>query len=127
MSSRQPVSSKATTANTAGPGACPRKPPRSLPALPGAMSFLNFKYPIRLQLFQERFCPREIKVLVPRLDAKKETIGGSKSKSRHVEYGMVWRRQTIHSQHSENRGQSRPEDRQLKRDRNPCGPAIERF
>src|ERR1019366_6863842 len=90
-------------------------------------SVLNFKYSTRVQALQKRFRLRQIEFLVPGFYAQKETIRRSKSKSLDVEGRVVRRRQSVQSEHSEHGREGRTQDRQLECDRNPHGPAIERF
>ncbi len=59
------------------------------------------------------------------LDTNKKTVGGGMREAVNIEDRMVRLGQFVEGEHTENRGQRRAENRQLKGDRNERGPAIE--
>src|SRR5207302_1286024 len=66
-----------------------------------------------------------VEFFIARLDAKEKPPPRDHGKARHVEKGVIGRRQTIHRQHSKSRRQRGTQDRQFKSDGNEGRPAIE--
>src|SRR5579875_709843 len=124
ISSRQPESIRASPARQ--PAICrrlraiserPSNPPKQ-------KSVLNLIDSMRLQLFQKRFRPRQIEVLVARLDAQEKLVRGREREAVHVEYRVIGPRQTVQGQHAHHRRNRPTQNRQFKRDGNPGRPAI---
>src|SRR5437868_15111720 len=65
-----------------------------------------------------------VEFFIARLDAKEKPAPRGHGKTWHVEKGVIWRRQTIHRQHSKSCRQRGTQDRHLKCDGNEGRPTI---
>src|SRR6202034_1887916 len=127
MSSRQPDTSRATAPRHPSAKARTRDLLVTVVIDAAWELLLNFKNSLGLQSFQKRLGLRQIELRVARLDAQKKLGGRGAGEPLDVERRVIGRRQPIQREHSENGGERRAENGQLERDRNPHGPAVERF
>src|SRR5216684_2171689 len=81
---------------------------------------------VRLEALHEARGVLQMKLRIASFDANEEAVRGCMREAMHVENGMVRLRQAVQRKHTENRGQRRPKNGQLKRNGNKGGPAIER-
>src|ERR1700733_12572122 len=130
MSSRQPASNMAMLPRQASLltlGHAAPMPAFAFRFLPRWKLNFNLKHSVWMQSLQEILRSHQIKFLVARLHAKKETVFGGEREPGHVENGMIRRRQSVHRQHAEDSRKSRAENSQFECNRDEGRPAVIRL
>src|SRR5207302_1061382 len=81
---------------------------------------------VRVKFLEKARAFRRMEFRILRLDANKKTVRGGMREAVHVENRMIRLGQFVQGEHTENRGERRPENGQLKGDGNKRRPAIQR-
>src|SRR5215472_2088278 len=79
-----------------------------------------------VEALQEFRSLHKIELRIPRLDAQKEFVGRRLSKSLHVKHWMIWLRQLVQREHTDDRKYRSAQHGQLERHRDKRRPAVQR-
>src|SRR6516165_5666889 len=100
----------------------PNRQRSRIPANEVLLLILHLGYMLRCHALQKLRRLRQVEFRVARFDAQEKPVGRSMGKTFHVENRVVWLRQPVQRQHTDNGKNRRTQHRQFKRDWNKCGP-----